>query len=105
MAPSAPKHDCSACRECILAVTEVRHKCPLCRGDLAAEGLREGELPTEAGAVKQEAAVQDQADEGEAGPSTRENPGGFPCDEPHTLFESKLNMLLNEVLPAAQCSF
>lgn len=83
----------------------MRAKCPFCRGDLAAEGLREGVLPNEEAVLEQEAAVQDQMDEGEAGPSTRGNPEGFPCNEPHTLFESKLNMLLNEVLPAAQCSY
>ena len=99
------QHVCSTCRECILAETEVRHKCPLCRGDLAAEGLREGVLPNEELVLEQEAAVQDHMEDGGAGPSTQGNPGGFPSNEPHTLFESKLNALLAEVLPAAQCSF
>ena len=88
-------------RECILAETEVRHKCPLCRGELAAEGLREGVLPTEAGAVKQEAAGQDQMLQDGEGPLIRRN----PVIQHIVMFESKLNALLAEVPPAALCSF
>ena len=80
-------------------MTEVRHKCPLCRGELAAEGLREGVLPTEARAIKQEGAVQDQMPQDGEGPLIRPN----PVVQDIVMFESKLNALLAEVLPAALC--
>ena len=87
-----------ACRECILAETEARHKCPLCRSGITAEGLREGVLPAEevAASANGQGAGAEMQDE-EPGPST----GGLQGADTLglTLFESKLNLLLKEVLP------
>lgn len=84
---------CHACRECIIAEIETRHKCPVCRKKLTAEGLREGVMPAEDDADAQAGQIgAAYRVEEVAGPSMRRHPGAYVV-----LFESKLNVLLNEV--------
>ncbi len=59
-----------ACRECILAEADARHKCPLCREGITAEGLREGILPGDDGVAGQAGQGADMKEEA-PGPSTR----------------------------------
>ena len=86
-------------RECILAEAEERQTCPLCRAGITAEALREGVMPRDdevIGQAGQESGAQEEA----PGPSTQGHPGAHK--QQLILFESKLNVLLNEVSPVGK---
>ena len=74
------------CRECILAEIEVRHRCPLCRAGITAESLCRGVMPRVHEVL------------GQAGQAEEEVPDPGAHNQQLTYFESKLNVLLKEVL-------